>query len=153
MKKYAFRLDSVLQHRERLEEEATQHLAGIRRRLAAEEDTMRDVEQAYAVLTETLRDTHTKLDHDDLRMYYARADYLARSIRALELSIINIRMEQEAARNELLKTAKDRRILETLKERGQADHTAQSVRLEHAHLDDANNRRSHFALEHTKEHS
>ena len=152
MRKYEFRLANILEHRERLEEEAQQHLARIERRLAAEEATLHALELDFDELTGVLRTSHKTLSHDDLRMHYARADFLARSIRTREVTIMNVKMEQEAARTDLLNAAKDRRILETLKERREADHTAESVRLEHAHLDDANSRRSHFTLEHMKDH-
>jgi len=151
MKKNTFRLNNVLEYRERLEEEAQQQLARIDRRLAAEEATLSALETDFADLTDMLRSSHHTLSSDDLRMHYARVDFLARSIRTHEVTIMNVKMEQEAARAELLKAAKNRRMLETLKERHDRSHSAETIRLEHAYLDDANGRRSHFTLEHTRE--
>ena len=151
MKKYQFRLTSVLEHRERLEEEAQQNLARVERRLSIEIEKLGVLQHDCEGLTQILRTSHQTLAHDELRMHYARADFLARSIQAAEVTIMNMKMEQEAARSELMKASKDRRMLETLKERRQADHLAETIRLEHASLDDANNRRSQFTLENMRE--
>ena len=151
MKQPHFRLNTVLEHRERLEDEAQMHMARIERRLVGEQEVLRAIEAEFEDVTHTLRNCHQDMSHDDLRMSYSRADFLARSIRTHEVTIMNVKMELEAARQELLKAAKDRRVLETLKERRHTAYMAEVVRIEHAHLDDANNRRPPSALEHMKD--
>jgi flagellar export protein FliJ len=147
MKKKRFRLAGVLEYRERLEEEASRRLAAIARRLAGEEARRLSAERDLDSTSELLRTSHRSLASDELRMHYLRLDFLSRSIHIHELTIMNIKTEVETARAELVKVAKERRVVERLKERHDARYTAETVRAEHSALDDANNRRPNFSLE------
>jgi flagellar FliJ protein len=153
MKQKRFRLAGVLEYRERLEEEASRRLAAIARRLAAEEARRHSAECDLASTSELLRTSHRSLASEDLRMYYLRVDFLSRSIHIHEATIMNIKTQVETARAELVKAAKERSILERLKERHDATHTAETVRAELSALDDANNRRPNFSFKHLGESS
>jgi flagellar FliJ protein len=153
VKKREFRLSSVLEYREQLEETAQQELALIARRLAIEEATLEGLEQDLVCMSEILRTSHQSLSSDELRMHYLRVDFLSRSIHAHQVTIMNVKIELEAARIELVQAAKNRKMLETLKERYEAEYAAETIREEHSVLDDTNNRRPHFSLEELREKS
>ncbi len=143
MKRYTFRLARLLEHRERLESEAQQRFAAVQRRLTAEEIALAAIELECAQVSDTLCQSHQNLDHDELRRFYLRIDFLARSIQTRKMNILTMSLEHAAAHAELLQASKHRRMLETLKERGVAEHTAETLRREHADLDEANSRRMH----------
>jgi flagellar FliJ protein len=153
VKKREFRLASVLEYRKQIEEAAQQQVALIGRRLALEEATLLGLEQDLICTSELLRSSHRSLSSDELRMHYLRVDFLSRSIHEHQVTIMNVKIELEAARAELVQAAKNRRMLETLKERYEAEYAAETIREEHSTLDDANNRRSHFSLEELREKS
>jgi len=147
MKEKRFRLAGVLEYRERLEEEASRRFAAIARRLAGEEARRRSAESNLACTSEFIRTSHRSLATDELRMHYLRVEFLSHSIHIHEVTIMNIKTEVESARAELVKAAKERRILERLKERHEARYTAETIAAELSALDDANNRRPNFSLE------
>ena len=147
MKEQRFRLAGVLEYRERLEDEASRRLAAIARRLASEEARRRCTESDLVFTSAFLRASHRSLASDELRMHYLRVEFLARSIHIHEVTIMNIKTEEESARAELVKAAKERRVLERLKERHDARYTAETVAAELSALDDANNRRPNFSLD------
>jgi flagellar FliJ protein len=153
VKKRDFRLASVLEYRKQIEDAAQQQFAEQARRLASEKASLRELESDHVRTSELLRASHRSLSSDELHMHYARVDFLARSIRAQQVTITHVKTELEAARVELVQAAKNRRMLETLKERHKAEYAAETIREEHSTLDDANNRRSHFSLEELREKS
>ena len=137
---FRFRLDPVLGHRERLESaRAGDHARALADRLAAE--GQRDELIARRDLTrDRLVREHASLDGDELRATYVHLDYLDRAIVAAQERVDACAAETERARLRLVDAAKDRKVLETLKERRREAFTLEASLADQRELDDLNAR-------------
>jgi flagellar export protein FliJ len=137
---FRFRLDPVLGHRERVERErAGEHAQTLQDQLAAErarDDLMRRRDESRTTLT---RD-HAKLDADTLRATYVHLDYLDRAIVASQQRVDACAAATERARQRLIAAAKDRKVLETLKQRRREAHDLETALADQRELDDLNAR-------------
>ena len=141
MKKFAFTLEPVLDHRERIEDEKQQvHAERLRELHRAQEDLAR-LNDEFARHARALREDHRSFDAEDLRLHYAHLEYLDRAITAQEGVVGARKAACERARLDLVDASKDRQVLEKLKERKREAHLVLENRLEQRDLDDANARR------------
>jgi flagellar protein FliJ len=141
MPRFIFRLQPVLRHRERIEEQKKQIFAREQRALAqaiAERDALRGKREALAaeLITE-----HKNLDGESLRLAYAHLDFLAREITAADYHVMACEGAVERARLVLVAATKERKILERLRERQHEAFMREQLRLEQRDLDDDNARR------------
>lgn len=140
MARFAFRLDSVLAHRERIENERRLDLAVALGKLrAAEEQRDRMIGDRDA-LRARLRDHHSELDAFELRSCYAHCDFLDREITSQELVVAEAHAGAEAERLRLVEATKDKKVLETLKQRRREAFEAAAATAEQSMLDDVNAR-------------
>jgi len=141
MPRFIFRLAPVLRHRERIEEEKKMLLAEEQRRLAEAKAARQRLRDRRETLARELVAEHRKLDVETLRLTYAHLDFLAREINTADWNVAKATGAVDAAREVLVRASKDRKILDRLRERAQANFDREVARAEHRELDDANARR------------
>lgn len=140
MTKFRFRLDPVLGHRERAEREA----AGVHAKMLADQlaaERMRDdlVDRRDGMRGELI-ERHMRFDADHLRATYAHLDYLDRAIRAADERVAACVAETARAHTKLVEAARERKVLETLKERRREAFDLEVAQAEQRELDDLNAR-------------
>ena len=139
--RFRFRLQPVLEHRERV-------LDGRQRAFAQKQRDLADAE-AIAAALDTERENqraaltrdHKRITVDELRATYAHLAFLDRSIadQAARRAACNAELEQAQA--ELIAANTDRKVLQTLKARRFEAHRADEAQLEQRDVDDQNARR------------
>lgn len=140
MAKFAFRLDPVLDHRQRLEDEQQRAFAvalSVQRKAEAVRD---DYIGRRAAMREKLQKEHGTMDSIDLRASYAHCDYLDRSIVAQQLVIDAARVEVDKERAKLVLKVQDKKVLEVLKGRRRETFELEAATLEQAEADEINSR-------------
>jgi len=141
MKKFAFALQPVLEHRERIEDEKQQVVAMRQRAVDEAERDLRRLDDEFRTNSTELRTKHKDLDADELRLFYAHLQYIDRCIVAQIRVVAERRVELDRARTDLLAASKDRKVVEKLKDRRREAHVLEEMRLEQNELDDTNARR------------
>ena len=107
MARFAFRLDPVLHHRERIEMERQRVFAAAMQRLA---DAEREREAYIARrndMHDRLRFNHGAMDAEELRATYAHCDYLDRAIVEAIGLVALARAEADTERARLVEATKD----------------------------------------------
>jgi flagellar FliJ protein len=145
MKKFTFGLQSVFDHRERIEDERRQVLATKQRDLDVAQSRLDDLNGEFRMHVEVLRRNHRSLSTEDLRLHYGHLDYLDRAVTAQIRVVAERRIAVGRARAELLNASKDRKIMEKLKEHRLVEHQEDERRVEQNELDDGNARRENRA--------
>ena len=140
MAKFAFRLDPVLDHRQRLEDEQHLAFAAALSVLTKAEAVRDDYIARRADMRERLTTQHSEMDSIDLRATYAHCDYLDRSIIAQQRVIDAARVEVEKERAKLVLKVQDKKVLEVLKERRRETFEFEAAALEQAESDEINSR-------------
>ncbi len=141
MKRFAFTLQPVLDQRKRIEEEKQQITAARQRDLDAAESELRRLNAEFKHCSDLLREQHRALDAESLRRHYAHIQFLDRCIVAQIQVVAERRVALDRARAELLAASKERKAVDTLKERRYEAHVAEERRIEQNELDDGNARR------------
>jgi flagellar protein FliJ len=137
---FRFRLEPVLGHRERTEQErAGDHARAVGDQRAAERVRDDFIARRDASRAQLVRD-HAQLDGDTLRATYVHLDYLDRAINGAQERVDACVAEVERARRKLVDAAKDRKVLETLKQRRREAFELDAALLEQRELDDLNAR-------------
>jgi flagellar FliJ protein len=137
---FRFRLDPVLHHRERLERErAGEHAHKLAARIAAEQARDDLIARRDAARDRLIRE-HATFDVVELRATYVHLDYLDRAIVAAQQKVDAAAAEAERARTKLVAAARDRQVLDTLKERRREAFVLEENRVEQRELDDLNAR-------------
>ena len=141
MKRFAFTLKPVLEHRERLEDEKQLFMAARQRELDAAAGELSRLNAQFKQYAVRLREGHKDLNSDELRAHYAHLDYLDRAITMQRGIVAQCRQAVERARLGLLDASKDRKVIEKLKERRLQEYRTLEASAEQKELDDSNNRR------------
>lgn len=118
MKKFVFRLETVLDLRKRKEEEVQQKLSKIldMERIVREElDSIRQKQFSYRQKIEKLKSNIGKIN--DLLTYQCYVDSLQNQIEELEKRLYEIGQLVMQVRQELAEAAKERKIIEKMKEK------------------------------------
>jgi flagellar protein FliJ len=138
--RFRFRLEPVLDHRERIERErAAEHA----RKLAEQLEAQRVLDELIARRDATrakLTREHTTIDATMLRAAYAHLEYLDRAIIATQRRVDACADETERARLDLVGAAKDRKVLETLKDRRREAFELDAALADQREMDDLNAR-------------
>jgi|SRR5947209_34647 len=138
--KFRFRLDPVLGLRERVEQErAGEHARALARQLAAQR-AYDDIVERRDFLRVRLMREHAHFDAETLRSSYTHLDYLDRAIIAAQQRVDACLAETELARLRLVDAARDRNVLETLKDRRREAFRLDAALAEQRELDDQNAR-------------
>lgn len=136
MKPFRFRMERLLAHRERIEEERRAAFAkaqeSVRRALADVERTRTARDLSLRSL-EVVEAPGAASRRHDLILY---TEFLEARLRMLRDEVVTLRREEEKARGALLAAARDRKMLARLRERRRIEHRHQEGRAEQAALDD-----------------
>ena len=138
--KFSFRLDPVLGQRERVErEKAADHARALADQLSAQR--MHDeITEQRDMLRRRLVSEHAHFDAETLRATYTHLDYLDRALIASQQRVDACLAQTERARLRLVDAAKDRKVLETLKERRREAFQLDAALADQRELDDQNAR-------------
>jgi flagellar export protein FliJ len=140
MQKFAFRLDPVLDHRQRLEDEQQRAFAAALSVQVAAERLRDDYIARRAEMREKLLTEHGTMESIDLRATYAHCDYLDRAIVAQQVVIDQAKVKTEAERAKLIIKVQDKKVLEVLKERRRETHESEQIANEQRESDEINSR-------------
>jgi len=138
--KFRFRLDPVLDQRGRVERErAADHARALHEQLAAQK-LLDDLLGKREELRTRLVREHASFDIDTLRATYTHLDYLDRALVPARQRVDACIAATERARQRLVEAAKDRKVLETLKERRREAFDLDVALADQRELDDQNAR-------------
>ena len=141
MKRFAFALQPVLDHRKRIEDEK-QLVVAVRRRALDEAERERTrLNEEFRRHAAMLRERHRELQTSELQSIYAHLQFLDRCIIAQIRIVAERRIALDRARADLLDASKDKKVVEKLKERRREAFVREEQRVEQKELDDGNARR------------
>ncbi len=146
MKKFAFGLQPVLDHRKRLEDEKQLVVAQRKRALDDAQHELDRLNGEFRRHAELLRTCHSKLETGELQSLYAHLQFLDRCTVAQIRIVAEHRASLDRARADLLEASKEKKIVERLKERRREAFVIEEQRVEQKELDDGNAR--HYARTH-----
>lgn len=141
MKKFAFALQPVLDHRKRIEDEKQLVVAQRKRALDDAERELERLNEEFRLHAAMLRDKHKKLETRELQSIYAHLQFLDRCIVAQIRIVAERRVALDKARAELLEASREKKVVEKLKERRREAYAIEEQRVEQKELDDGNARR------------
>jgi flagellar FliJ protein len=132
-----FKLQTVLDHRQRLEDLAIQSLAEARAREIALLRQIADSQTALDLLLgEFAERQQTGISFHDLQIYRLSIQRSRSRIKALEEQADQFAREVEKRRRQLSKTCRDKKLLEKLKDKHQAEQICLENLRETAQLDE-----------------
>ena len=140
MPKFAFRLDPVLDYRQRLEDEQQVIFAAAASAQRSAEAQRDDYIVRRAAMRERLHLHHNQMDGIELRATYAHCDFLDRSIVAQQLVVDQARAKADQERAKLVVKTKDKKILAALKERRREIFESEAAATEQRESDEINSR-------------
>jgi flagellar FliJ protein len=154
MARFVFQLDGVLRQRKLAEEQKQRELAVVEAEMTALESQLRELDQSVQFTTADVRTNHLT-GRLDLNFLAAHRRYLAATQRkALDLAerMAAVKVRLDAARKALAEAAKERKIVEKLREKREAEWKAAQARREMAALDEIGTRIGYESgLRHTAE--
>jgi flagellar export protein FliJ len=140
MTAFRFRLDPVLAHRERTERERAGEYARMLADQLAAERARDELAARRDALRQDLAEHHNQLDGNRLRATYTHLEYLDRAIRASDERVAACAAETARSQTRLIAAARDRKVLETLKERRREAFDHDAALAQQRELDDLNAR-------------
>ncbi len=140
MSKFAFRLDPVLDHRQRLEDEQQIVLAAAVSALRSAESVRNDYIARRGQMRERIRLHHGEMESVELRATYAHCAYLDRAIVAQQRVIDAARLRVDQERAELVVKTKEKKVLAVLKERRRETFESEAAATEQRESDEINSR-------------
>jgi len=140
MPRFAFRLDPVLDYRQRLEDEQQIVLAAAVSALRSAEAVRDDYIRRRAEMRERLLQHHNEMDSVELRATYAHCDYLDRSIVSQQRLVDQAKIVADQERAKLVVKTKDKKILSTLKERRREAFEFEVAAIDQRESDEINSR-------------
>lgn len=138
MAAYRFELQSVLDHRVRVEQQRQRELAAVAAEVAGLEQRLRDLDEQAREATDDLRRRHLHGRVDVTVLSAHRRFQFAAQRKAMDLAeaIAAASRRRDEARRLLVDASTQRKVLEKLRERRQAAWQAQISRRENAELDE-----------------
>lgn len=134
---FNFRLERVRALRESFEDQAREELAASLSVRLKGEAMLRSASDTFTQAQETRRQTASlELSGQDLLATQAYIERTSRARQAAELELGRREAEVDARRTALLAAARERQVLERLKERRLEDHRRETDRVEGALLDE-----------------
>jgi flagellar protein FliJ len=134
---FNFRLERVRALRERFEDQAREDLAASLSVRLKGEAMLRAASESYSRAQDTRRQTAAlEMSGQDLLATQAYIERTSRLREAAELELDRRDAEVDARRSALLEAARERQVLERLKERRRQDHRRESERAEAGLLDE-----------------
>lgn len=119
---FRFRLQSVLEHKEKIEEEEQRELARLKEIQKNEEERLQwlQMTRVQEMLELQEKSAQGVLDVVEIQMYHGHLKRLDREIVEQEIALQRITAEVEEQRRRLLKASQERKTYEKLKEKHRA---------------------------------
>lgn len=138
MAKFDFQLEAVLKHRKNREQEKQRALAAVQGELTKLHNDLMALDQSVKAANDDMRQNHLTGKLDLTFMAAHRRFLVATQMRAGELiqKMTGVQREVDAARRDLAAAAKDRKVIEKLRERQHARWAAEISRKETAEMDE-----------------
>ena len=138
MKRFQFRLESLLQYREHLMQTAQQEVARIRSELLACEERISRYEKNYVETGETLdKEISTGIDVKRYRHYTSYLDGIESNKESENLHRIELLAILEEKQKHLAQRSIDKKVLENLKNRRRDDYYQEMMNTVYKESDDA----------------
>lgn len=141
MPKFAFRLDPVLDYRQRLEDEQQIIFAAAIFKLRSAEAQRDDYIARRGEMRDRLYQHHNEMDSIELRATYAHCDFLDRSIVSQQRLVEEARIKADEERTKLVVKSRDKKVLSVLKERRREIFESEASATEQRESDEINSRR------------
>jgi flagellar FliJ protein len=141
MSRFRFKLQPVLDVRERIQDERQRELALKLRDLVEAEAVLAALHRDREARRDALTRDHRTFGVDELRTAYAHLAYLDRSIEDQSVRVAACNDEVTHAQAKLLSASTDRKVLETLRTRRHEAFRADAALIEQREVDDQNARR------------
>lgn len=118
-RRFRFRLQTVLEYKQRREEEEQRELAKKKEILAKEEKRLRSLQRLQETRRQELAEKSAKgdLNVDELRMYHEHQKKMARDIAHQNVRVQQAQADMEFQRQKLLQASKEKKTYEKLKEK------------------------------------
>ncbi len=137
MPRFQFRLQSVLNHRQIVEDQAQRALAQILRQRMI---LMSQIQQMQSTIAQSKRDLSGslvgKVDLPQVADFTRYASHVSQRAREIVQRLAAIEKEIEAARGKLIKATTDRKAMELLRDRQKREWEIDQARRETAQLDE-----------------
>jgi flagellar FliJ protein len=138
MARFKFRLEGVLRHRKHLEQQQQRELAMVQGQMARLQGQLRELNDSVKAATDDVRQNHMtgKLDLDFLAGYRRFMVGMQRQAVVLMQKMALVQKQVEEAQKGLAEAAKQRKVIEKLKERQEQRWMEDVQRKENADLDE-----------------
>ena len=137
MKNFRFRLQAVLEHRERRETLARQTFAEAQASLTRAELMLREMREVrQAILEELCRRREGAFDAFETRLYQDYMSVITQSIGDQEGFVRDLASSCEAQKLHMIGTSQDRQALDTVRTRHQKVHSQLAQRVEQGVMDE-----------------
>ena len=134
---YIFKLQSVLDHRQLIEDNIKKELAEIRQLTVDNQNKLEILKEKEMNTIQALRKEQAKgLASDGVVAYHAFLTDLSKRMIKQQQQIDDIREQESAKQNELLEAMKKRQILEKLKDQGMDRYDKSILKKERAFIDE-----------------
>ncbi len=140
MPKFNFRLDPVLDFRQRLEDEQQIVLAAAVSALRSAEAQRDDYIKRRQEMRSRLLLHHGEMESVELRATYAHCDFLDRSIVAQQKVVDAAKAKADQERAKLVVKTKDKKVLSVLKDRRRESFDSEAAATEQRENDEINSR-------------
>ena len=137
MKKFKFRLQTLLEQRKAREDELLGELAEVRREEALEEARLIALRTRLANACTALQQALERSESSEiLEMYDEYSKALRDDVRVQELTLEAVRQRVEQKRLDVIKAMQERKVLETLRDKQEAAFLKAAARAEQIEMDD-----------------
>lgn len=137
MKSFKFRLQAVLEQRERVETLARQGFARSETALRRGEELLTELQEVKAALLDELRAARAGgFDPLEMRLYQDYLQTITQSIRDQETYVRDLQSTREAHKIHLVGAAQDVQALASVHDRARLAHTRQQERAEQSEMDE-----------------
>ena len=135
MKKFKFRLQTLLEQRQSIEDHLLTELGDLRQEEAREQQSLEDMQGKLAETWETLA-TMKRPDAQTLECFDHFAQTLRDDIKVQKLTIEGVQARVEAKRVELTEAMKQRKVIEALRDKQERAYIDAAQRAEQSTLDE-----------------
>jgi len=137
MKRFAFRLETLLKYRRNLEEKEQAELFQMLARLRREQNHLEDLQHKHQeVLVELTQQRTAGADCSDTRWFYLFLERLRFEMRRSADRIVRLEQEVQDQKIVLVEASKKKKILDSLKTRQRKSHVAAEEKQEQKSIDD-----------------
>ncbi|HEX5323141.1 MAG TPA: flagellar export protein FliJ [Capsulimonadaceae bacterium] len=138
MKRFKFRLQAVLEQRERLETHAKSTYAEAQQAVQKAEVLLAELTEVRAALLNEVAEQRKAANFDPLeaRLYQDYLNTIVGCIRDQEAYVRELQIDAEALRLNLVGASTNRKVIDKIRERDQSAHHAQAARAEQASADE-----------------